>query len=118
MEKISKENEPEYYHQLSILKPSNNYLKEESIKKQLNKKYNGETEVFTEMGYIDLLTDDKLIEIKEYSKWKNTSGQLMAYSFEYPDSLKIMYLFNVGDQKTKYIKKICKKYNIKLKIFD
>lgn len=81
-------------------------------------KYGGETEVSTEMGNIDLLTDDTLFEIKTYDNWVHAIGQLFAYSMEYPDRRKCLYLFDVGDQKTNHITKLCKKHNIKFMIHD
>ena len=114
----SEENYFEYYEELANLEASGNSCKEFTIKNILKKKYKGETEVPTEMGYIDLLTDDLLIEIKCYDNWKCALGQLIAYSIEYPSKKKCMYLFDVGDKKTNHIKKVCGLNNIKLMIYD
>ncbi len=107
--KFSLDNTFNYYEALANLKYSANSNKESSIKKKLKKKYGGKTEVYTESGFIDLLTDELLIEIKSYDDWKCALGQLIAYSIDYPDKQKCMYLFDVNDRKTSHIKKICKK---------
>jgi len=51
-------------------------------------------EVVTEVGRIDLLTEDFLIEIKKYSDWKHGIGQLNAYSIFYPTRKKVLILFS------------------------
>ena len=114
----SEENYFEYYDELANLEASQNSCKEFIVKKILKKKYKGETEVSTAMGDIDLLTDNLLIEIKCYDNWKCALGQLIAYSIEYPDKKKCMYLFDVGVKKTSHIEKVCRLNNIKLMIYD
>lgn len=114
----SEENNLEYYKALSTLVTYQNNCKERKIQKKLQKKLGGEVEVKTKVGKIDLLTDDLLIEIKEYDNWKCALGQLIAYSIFHPEKEKCMYLFDVRDKDTKYIRKICKSQNIDLKIYD
>ena len=114
----SEENFSKYYDELANLEASQNSCKEFTIKNILKKKYKGKTEVPTEMGYIDLLTNNLLIEIKCYDNWKCALGQLIAYSIEYPNKKKCMYLFNVSVKKTSHIEKVCRLNNIKLMIYD
>lgn len=111
-------NNIKYFTSLSQLKLYKQSNKEYTIQCALHKKYGGTIEAKTEMGCIDLLTSKYLIEIKNYNDWKCALGQLFAYSMEYPNKIKCMYLFNVGDNKTSHIKKVCNKYDIKLKIYD
>jgi hypothetical protein len=66
-----------------------------------------------------LLIDTQLIEIKEYSDWKCAIGQLIAYSMEYPDREKNIYLFDVPeDNIINDIKLVCDMKNIELKKID
>lgn len=114
----SNENFIEYYNCLSKLEPSLNLNKEKTIQKELKKKLHGKTEVPTEMGYIDLLTNKDLIEIKSYDDWKCGLGQLIVYSIGYSNKQKCMYLFDVNDQKINHIQKACDLNDIKLIIYD
>ena len=80
---------------------SNEYSVQLSLKKQLG----GQIEVQTPLGRIDLLTENKVIEIKEAKAWKSAIGQLLAYGQFYPDHEKVLYLFgdissiNISDVK-------------------
>lgn len=116
--KYSSVNNIKYFTSLSQLKLYKKSNREYIIQCALHKKYGGSIEVETEMGCINLLTGKYLIEIKNYNDWKCALGQLLAYSVEYPNKIKCMYLFNVGNNKTSHIKKVCNKYDIKLKIYD
>uniref|UniRef100_A0A6G6ADR0 KilA-n domain-containing protein n=1 Tax=Borely moumouvirus TaxID=2712067 RepID=A0A6G6ADR0_9VIRU len=114
----SVDNNFKYYKELCNLKPSSICTKEKEIQLDLQKKYKGQIEVKTKSGRIDLLTDKYLIEIKDYYDWKNAVGQLMVYSTYYTEKIKCIYLFNVGTNDTKEIIKVCKKYDIVVKIYN
>jgi hypothetical protein len=108
----SKKNSLNYYDALSNLVPSNNNNKEKIIQAELQQALDGDIEVHTKAGNIDLLTKNSLIEIKSYDNWKCALGQLMAYSVYYPKKDKYMYLFDVGNNDTKEISQTCAKYDI------
>jgi hypothetical protein len=108
----------DYFEALSSLDAYNNNNKEKSIQKKIHKQLGGEIEAGTPIGDIDLLTDDKLIEIKSYDDWKCGLGQIIAYSTFYPDREKHLYLFDVGDNKITIVKKICKNNDIRLTVYD
>jgi len=111
--KYSMHNEMEYWNAMANIKASKNLTKEKQIQTRLQEKLGGTIEVKTISGKIDLLTETQLIEIKEYSNWKCAIGQLIAYSMEYPDKDKIMYLFDVPDDNImNHIKLICNNINI------
>jgi len=116
--KYSDSNLIDYYVALSELEPYHYDDKEKSIQTKLHHKYGGEIEVKTKAGKIDLLTNERLIEIKTYKDWKCALGQLIAYSMFYPDRQKCMYLFNVGDNNIKTIQKLCDSEDIELMIHD
>jgi hypothetical protein len=85
---------------------------EKEIQLKLQKKIGGEIEVYTEFGYIDLLTDKELIEIKIGNKWKHGVGQLLAYGEYYENHILRLHLFDFKEDFK--IESFCKKYNIKL----
>lgn len=115
---FSKKNNLAYYEELVNLQPSHNLKREKQVQLTLQNKYDCESEVKTDSGRIDLMTDKFIIEIKDYYKWKNAIGQLFAYSLYYPEKKKCLYLFNVGNNDLSDIKKVCKKCDIRLKIYD
>ena len=116
--KYSNENLIKYYDTLSKLDTYERLEKEKEIQLFLQEKLGGNIEVDTKIGRIDLLTNDSLIEIKTYKDWKCALGQLLAYSIFYPQKKLYMYLFDVKNNDTKLINKICNKNNINLMIYD
>lgn len=114
----SPDNIIKYYDALSKIKLSNNNQKELEVQKEIHRKLGGKIEVNTKVGKIDLLTKKKLVEIKTYDNWKSAIGQLIAYSYFYPDRKKYLYLFNVENNDTVLIDEICVKNDIRLKIYD
>lgn len=115
----SGENEHRFYKALSNIKPPLSASKEKEIQKMLHKKLGGEIEVKTIAGRIDLLTNKYLIEIKNYCDWKCAIGQLIAYSRDYEDKKKIMYLFDVPKKNImNYIIETCADYDITVRTID
>ena len=114
--KHSAENKLRYWKAISDIKPSKNSDTEKQIQHKLHKKLGGKIEVRTTCGRIDLLTSDAIIEIKKYDNWKYAIGQVCAYSTDYPNRQKMIYLFDVPENNTlDYIKTICRDMNIKVK---
>jgi hypothetical protein len=94
-----------------------NDSKEKKIQSELKKKLNGHIKVPTPVGYIDLLTETEIIEIKSYANWTSAFGQILAYAEFYPDRNKCIYLFDVPvGANMKYVKKKCNEYGISVKI--
>ena len=96
--------------QLHQIIPDKNILKEKEIQLRLHLELGGEIEVKTESGFIDLLTDDEIIEIKQGKNWKNAVGQILMYSLEYPNHKKRIHLFDI--QPDTNINNKCSIYNI------
>lgn len=90
------------------------HYKEYAIVLRLQAKLGGLREESTPSGNIDLLTADKLIEVKSGECWKNGIGQLMAYGFHYPDRQKVLYLFNYQDLDLHNVLKICESLGIEV----
>jgi hypothetical protein len=72
----------------------------------------GKTEVKTPIGFIDLLTNNEIIEIKNFKDWKHGVGQLKTYQYYYPEHKARLHLFNVIDYKIEEIVQICKHLDI------
>lgn len=68
-------------------------LSEKGRQKALHRVVGGDMEVPTLVGRIDILTPTELIEVKTVRDWKAALGQLIAYSFFYPDHILRMHLF-------------------------
>lgn len=64
----------------------------------------GEREVQTPSGFIDVLTNEYIIEVKNCIDWKYAIGQLLVYSAYYPSRTKMLYIF--GEETEKYRKLI------------
>jgi hypothetical protein len=106
-------NEERYQKALTELKPSLKTLKEKSIQLDLQRKLHGDIEVETPAGFIDLMNDEMIVEIKEYSNWKHAIGQVLSYGLYYPDKQKYICLFGEGDNNDT-IETVCSKYAIKV----
>ena len=65
-------------------------------------------------GIADIVSDDLLIEIKNWKYWKQAIGQIMVYSVYFPGRVKRLHLFGVKpDQKTiDTITEVCNSLNI------
>jgi hypothetical protein len=68
--KVDKQNDAMYCENLCRLQISENEQKEKKIQDELCAMLNGKKEVETVAGYIDILTETSIIEIKEFSEWK------------------------------------------------
>ena len=106
-------NEQKYIKSLEDIEPDDRKLDvEKQIQLRLQEELGGEIEVRTDFGYIDLLTDKELIEIKEASNWKHGVGQLLAYSVFYKDRVLRLHLFNTKDIRKDIIDFCCGVHDI------
>jgi hypothetical protein len=108
----SKINNDKYLKELNNLNPYEKDRQEKDIQLRLQSELKGQIEVKTKFGFIDLLTDTEIIEIKNGKSWKHGLGQLCVYSKFYPDHQKRLHLFNI--EKDKDIEKLCEEFNIKI----
>jgi hypothetical protein len=117
------ENEEKFETELINIKPSDVKTNlERLVQKKLQKLLGGEIEVETPCGYIDLLTSDSIIEIKNFYNWKYALGQILAYSNFYTEHKKVIYFFKEDEEEydekvIKIIKNIYEKYDINI-MFD
>lgn len=112
-------NNQKYWNAIGNLEPSSNDQKELAIKLKLNKTLKGKLEAEIDDEFIDILTDNKVIEVKTAKLYKQALGQVLAYGIHYPDRQKVIYLFDLDDNfNVKKVKKLYRKYDVKLKIID
>ena len=92
---------------------------EKTIQSRLQSELGGKIEVKTPAGTIDLLTDNKIIEIKMVKSWKAALGQVLIYGEYYPNHLKRIHLFGKisnGDLTIATIEKHYAKFDVTLTI--
>lgn len=90
-------------------------MKEKDIQGILQSKLGGKREVKTPVGYIDLLLENEIIEIKEVSDFKSGIGQLLAYNTYAKKERMSLYLFGYNKElNTNDVIEVCKNNNIKV----
>lgn len=72
---------------------SRGFTKEAELRDAIALRVNGEIEVTTESGRIDILTENEIIEVKSTNAWKSGIGQLIAYKTYYPKHKMVLHLF-------------------------
>jgi hypothetical protein len=98
--------------------------KEEKIRQSLEKKLSGKTTP-TKAGQIDILTAEKIIEVKNVDRWKEGIGQLVVFGTMFPNHGKQLHLFGKFPKRknTKFstellsfelIEEICNKLDIEV----
>ncbi|CAB1121308.1 unnamed protein product [Ectocarpus sp. CCAP 1310/34] len=100
-------------------KPELFKVKESSVRDALASIVGGETEKETPVGFIDVLSDTEVIEVKYYKQWRGALGQVLAYQAYYPGLAKRVHLFaQTGKKDTeKYVestKSVCDTHAVKV----
>jgi hypothetical protein len=75
---------------------------------------NGEREVETSCGRIDVLSATKVIEVKRAALWKAAVGQVLCYLEEYENRKASLYLFDAAEAPKDIIEKCCKRLNVEV----
>jgi hypothetical protein len=117
--KTNTENEGEYKESISSITPEcDKVYRERVIRDKLALLYNGEVEVETKFGKIDVLTPTMIIEVKTARSWKHALGQILAYSEEYKSHKKVICLFDLDKcmYSVKDIREVYSKYGVELLI--
>eukprot|EP00854_Cymbomonas_tetramitiformis_P015403 gene15403-18230_t len=63
---------------------------------------NGDVEIETPNGKIDVLTATEIIEVKMVTNWKHAFGQLCCYAVHYPDHRRRVHLFGSKEDNEKF----------------
>jgi hypothetical protein len=106
-------NNDEWISSLKNLKISKSIQKEKEIQLKYQKELNAQIEIKSNFGYIDLLNETDIIEIKIANKWKSALGQILAYADDYPNHKKWIYLFD-GEFDINVVC-LCSKFDINVK---
>lgn len=90
-------------------------INEKSIQKRLQTELNGRSKR-CDAGVVDILTEDYVIEIKLWARYRQGIGQILDYGICYPDKKKRLHLFGVKPNATKiaHIGALCKSVNVEL----
>jgi hypothetical protein len=119
---LSAENEFTYWSSLGecvVKYPSCSNQEERKWQELVASQENGQMEVITRCGRIDVLSDLKIIEVKRACEWKHDLGQLYAYSLEYPNHARIICLFDCSDDFDKeMIVSTCKTLDVAIEFLD
>ena len=95
-----------------------NTCMERIVRDALALKCNGKVEVECKHGFIDILTDDELIEVKHVSGYKHALGQVLAYSKSFPTRSLRIHLFGTEDELKpdliELCESLCNEYNIRV----
>lgn len=68
-------------------------LAEQRMSNRLAAVIGGTREALTLAGRIDVITNNHVIEVKNAADWKHGIGQVIIYSFYYPDKKPALFLF-------------------------
>jgi hypothetical protein len=91
-------NRDKYAVAIGNLEGTYNNNQEKQIRDVLATETGGETEVKCKNGYIDILTDCEVIEVKNAKKWMYALGQILAYKIDYPEKNMRIHLFNATEE--------------------
>ncbi len=76
---------------------------------------NASVEVATPAGFIDVLSDTTLYEIKHFRGWKSALGQVLAYSYYYPTRKRKLFLYGESESDDKeMISMICARHFVQV----
>ncbi len=102
-----------YNEKIFNLEVSRSKQLEKKYQEKLHKELGGALEVETPVGFIDLLTEEKIIEIKSSKNWKHAIGQVLCYGNFYKEKKKCIYLF--GEIKNiEHVRNICGTHDIEI----
>lgn len=90
------------------------YVKESGYRDMCKRMYGGVTEVVVPgIGRIDVLTADRVIEVKNINLWKSGLGQVLCYTLFYPNHQATLALTPCKTcYKIEEIERICNLFNV------
>ncbi len=123
---LNNKNEYNYWSKMGdcvINNPNTNEPEEQPYRDKIALEENGEIEVKIESGYIDVLTDTKIIEVKKVENWKSALGQVLSYGLDIENLEKIrekwIYLFGEiresEEEKKNMIERHCNRLGVKVR---
>ena len=116
--KLSIENEISYWTNMKncINDTYNNKYIEKLVRDKLSETLNGKVEILCDNGYIDIVTNDEIIEVKHIDNWKHALGQILSYKIDdnFEKHKTRLHLYNetiICENNKNQIIKTCNKYN-------
>lgn len=92
---------------------------ESSIRDSLAIQLKGKTEVPCKTGFVDILTNQEVIEVKAIKHWKAAIGQALVYACEFPAKKPRVHLFGETSTEMKQmIVSFCSKLNVAVSFED
>jgi hypothetical protein len=92
--------------------PNEQQDEESVVRRKLAIRENGEEEVSTTSGRVDIVTAEEIIEVKRGRKWKHALGQVLAYGIDMPLKRKRIHLFDAEEELVKSAKRICTQFDV------
>lgn len=92
---------------------------EKIIVKKLQRQIGGRREIKSSLGYIDLLTKNQVIEVKNAQRFLQALRQVLCYSQDFPELEKRIHLFGHNAKYYQHkAEKLCEKnkYNVTVTI--
>lgn len=90
---------------------------ERIVVKKLQAQIGGVRELRTNLGFIDLITKEEVIEVKKAFRFLEALRQVMCYAHEFPEKKKRIHLFG---EKASYFqekaKRVCERHNYDVRI--
>jgi hypothetical protein len=74
-------------------------------------------------GYVDVLTDSHLYEVKTWRNWRHAVGQALCYGASFPTRQLVVVLFDtpgdrMGDVELAQVRTVCAKYEVDVKLVN
>ena len=119
---LNKENKQRYWSEMiDCVKntPDEETGREYMFRDRIANEEDGKIEVITTSGRIDVLTKQKIIEVKIAYNWKHALGQVLCYCEDYEDKLEPwIYLFDHVKCNKDHIKSRCNKFNVGVRFIE
>lgn len=94
-------------------------LTESIVSDMLAKETGGTREVRCASGFVDVLTDSEVIEVKRVQSWKSAVGQSIVYCIDLPGRTPRIHLYGKTDQNQKrLIEKYCSALGVRVSYYS
>jgi hypothetical protein len=92
-----------HWYLCGAIEPFKGTISESQVQQRLHSYFGGETEVECRCGIADLVTADRLVEIKQADNWKAAVGQAVCYNVWFKKPMVSICLFNLRETFSHYI---------------
>jgi hypothetical protein len=67
-------------------------------------------------GFIDVLSDTEVIEVKAFDDWKHALGQVLVYAANYPGYGMRLHLFDTAGRDLAMVARHCARFGVTLSV--